>query len=338
MTYQEIIKDLKAKQFKPLYFLHGAESFYIDKISDWIEANALNDAEKGFNQSILYGKEVDARQVIDTASRFPMMSQFQVVILKEAQDMRSFEGLATYVEKPVPTTIMVIAFKHKSFKKFNTKFGKTLKKNAVVFESKPIYDNKVPDWIMSHLKTKKLTIKPQVAALIGEYLGTDLSKISNELEKLSLNLPKGTEVTVELVEKHIGISKEYNVFEFQRALAAKDILKTNKIVKYFAANEKKHPLVMVTGTLYTFFSKVFMLQHLKRKKTPQSEILSTLGMRSDWFLRDYSLAANKYSLGQIERVLHLLKEYDLKSKGVEHNATGTEPGALVKEMAWKILH
>lgn len=336
MTHQDILKDLKKKEYQPLYFLHGEEPFYIDMISDFIEKNVLGDAEKGFNQTILYGKEIDAQAVIDTASRYPMMSPYQVILVKEAQEMKTLDKLISYVEKPVKTTILVIAHKHKSFKKFNTKFGKALKKHAIIFESKKLYDNKVPDWIMSYLKSKKLIIKPQVAALIGEYLGTDLSKISNEMDKLALNLAANTEVTAEVVEQQIGISKEYNVFEFQKALAARDVLKANKIVNYFAANERKHSLVMITGVLYNFFSKVYMLHHLKRK--PGADILKTMGLRSDWFLKDYNLSASRYSLLAVENILHTLREYDLKSKGVDFNSTGSEPGALLKEMVYKILH
>lgn len=335
MTHQEILKGLKSKEYAPIYFLHGEEPFYLDLISDFIEKKVLSDAEKGFNQTILYGKEIDYQAVLDTANRYPMMSPYQVLIIKEAQEMRTLEMLLPYVQNPVKTTILVIVYKHKSYKKFNTKFGKAVKKQAVLFESKKLYDNKVPDWIMSYLKSKKLIINPRVAGLIGEYLGTDLSKVSNEMDKLALNLEPGTEVTADIVEQQIGISKDYNVFEFQKALAARDAFKANKIVNYFKANERKHPLVMMTGVLYNFFSKVYMLHHLKRK--PGADILKVLGLRSNWFLKDYQMAASRYNLQSVENILHLLKEYDLKSKGVDFNATGSEPGALLKEMVYRIL-
>ena len=336
MTYQEILKDLKNKNYKPIYFLHGKEAFFIDKVTDYVENKILSEAEKGFNQTVIYGKEADPKTVIDTASRYPMMAPYQVLLLKEAQEMKGFDLLKPYFENPVATTIFVISYKHKNFNKFNTKFGKAIKANSVVLESKPLYDNKVPDWITSYLKSKGLTISPKSAALIGEYLGTDLSKISNELDKLALNLSKGENVTDDAIERNIGISKEYNVFEFQKALAGKDVLKANRIVNYFASNERKHSPVMITAVLHGFFTKVYMLHHLKGKGS--AEVLKTLGLRSDWFLKDYKLATSKYSLSKTEDVLNILKEYDLKSKGVDFNATGSAEGALIKEMVYRILH
>ena len=336
MTYQEILKDLKAKNYKPIYFLHGKEAYFIDKIVDYVENNILSDAEKGFNQSVIYGKEADPKTVIDTASRYPMMAPLQVVLLKEAQDMKGFDLLKPYFENPVKTTVLVISYKHKAFNKFNTKFGKSVKAGSVVLDSKELYDNQVPDWISAYLKTKKLTIKPKSAALIGEYLGTSLSKISNELDKLALNVPAGSEVTDDAIEQNIGISKEYNVFEFQKALAGRNVLKANRIANYFAANEKKHSPVMVTAMLHGFFAKVYMLHHSRGASS--AEVLKTLGLRSDWFLKDYKLAASNYSLGKTEQVINILKEYDLKSKGVDFNATGSADGALIKEMVYRIIH
>ena len=265
-----------------------------------------------------------------------MMAPFQVLLLKEAQQMKDFDQLQPYFEKPVATTIFVITYKHKNFNKFNTKFGKAIKANSVVLEAKPLYDNKIPDWILGYLKAKKLTISPKSAALIGEYLGTDLSKISNELEKLALNLSEGATVTDEAIEKNIGISKEYNIFEFQKALASKNILKANRIVNFFASNERKHSPVMITAVLHGFFTKVYMLHHLRGKGS--NEVLKTLGLRSDWFLKDYKMAAANFSLKQTENILNILKEYDLKSKGVDFNATGSAAGALIKEMVFRILH
>lgn len=326
-----------------MYFLHGGEPYFIDSIADYIEANALTDAEKGFNQTILYGKDTEHLAVVDNARRYPMMSQRQVVMLKEAQEMKSLPKLLSYIENPSPTTVLVICHKHKKLN-LNSKFGKMLKAKAVILEAKPLYDNQVPDWITTYLRAKKLKISPKAAALTAEYLGTKLSKVANELDKLAINLEAGTEVTDKHIEENIGISREYNIFELQRALAARDILKTNRIVNYFISNPKKNPLVLVIGTVYNFFSKVYMYHFVKNEH--ESEILKKLGLRSNWFLKEYRGAAAKYPKPHTERVISILREYDLRSKGI-HLSTRTAdkemgeqtPEAeLLKEMVWRILH
>lgn len=335
LDYQQIIKQLKQKEYAPIYLLHGEESYYIDQVTDFIEQQVLSESEKAFNQTIVYGKDVDAKTLIDTCARYPMMASHQVVILKEAQSMRTLKDLVLYVENPVPTTIFVICHKHKKLP-FNTKLGKALKKKATVLEAKRLYDNQVPDWIAQYLKSKKLRIKPEAAALVGEYLGTNLSKISNELEKLVINLQEGTEVTTQHIEQHIGISKDYNVFELQRAIGSRDIIKANRIVNYFTANSRKHPMPVIVGAFYNYFSKVLMLHAVS--KSPEAEVLQVLGLRSGYFLREYKHTAQQFPPQKTKQVIHLLKEYDLKSKGVDFNATNAEDGALLKELVWKILH
>ncbi|HMR42589.1 MAG TPA: DNA polymerase III subunit delta [Saprospiraceae bacterium] len=336
MTHQEILKSLQQKIYRPVYFLHGEEPFFIDLISNYIESNVLEEAEKSFNQTILYGKETDHLTVLDNARRYPMMSPYQVVILKEAQEMRDLEELTKYLEKPLDSTILVIAYKHKSYNKFNGKFGRLLREKAVILESKKLYDNQVADWIIQYMKAKNYQLAANVAALIAEYLGTDLSKIVNELEKICLNVPAGATITLVQVEENIGISREFNIYELQSALAAKDIGKTMRIVQHFAANERKNPLVLIIGSLSGFFTKLYMLHFVKNR--PEAEILKTLDLRSAWFLKDYTLAAKQYNLAKTESILQLLKEYDLRSKGVETNTTNIPEGALLKELAWKILH
>ena len=335
MTYSQIITDLKKKEYKPVYFLHGNESYFIDAIADFIEKKVLSDGEKSFNQTILYGKETEFKQVVDTARRYPMMAPYQVVILKEAQEMRTLKQLVTYVEKPAETTILVICHKHKRFDS-RTKLGKVLKKNAVLFESKKLYDNQLPDWIHNYLKTKGFTIKPNATALIAEYLGTNLSKVANELDKLAINLPKGTDITQQHIQNNIGISKDYNVFELQKALGQKQVTKVNRIIKYFGANPKKNPMVMMVGSLYNYFSKIYMLHFLRHAGDP--DILSALKLRSSFFLREYKAAARKYSKPQTEQVLSILKEYDLKSKGVDNNTMSNPDSELLKEMVYRILN
>lgn len=335
MTYQQIRQDLKKGNFQPIYFLHGQESYFIDVIVDFIDENVLDEGQKAFNHTVLYGKETDHKMVVDVARRFPMMAPYQVVLLKEAQEMRSLKDLQSYIENPSPTTILVIAHKHKKLN-LNSKFGKALKAKAVVLDAKPLYDNQVPDWIASFLKSKKLKIDMGNAQLISEYLGADLSKIANELEKLAINLSPGATITTEDIERNIGISKDYNVFELQRALGGRDAQKVNRIVQYFIANPKKNPLPMVMGALYNYFSKVYMLSFLKRSS--ESEILKTLSLGSAFFLKDYRLAMRNYRRSDLEQIIHVLREYDLKSKGVDYSSTGKEEGGLIKEMCWKILH
>lgn len=257
--------------------------------------------------------------------------------------MKSLPQLLSYVESPSPTTVLVLCYKHKKLN-LNSKFGKSLKKNAVVLEQKPLYENQVADWIVNYLKGKKLEIGPKAAELTAEYLGTNLGKITNELDKLAINLPAGIEVTDKHIEENIGISREYNIFELQRALAGRNVLKANRIVKYFISNPKKNPLVLVIGTVYNFFSKVYMYHFVKNQS--EQEVLRTLGLRSNWFLKEYRGAAQKFSKQKTEQVLSLLKEYDLRSKGIHlsqstaDKETGeqTPEAELLREMVWRILH
>ncbi len=335
MEFDQILKELRNKQYRPIYFLHGLESYFIDEIAHYIEKNVLSESERAFNQTILYGKDVDHMAVVDTARRYPMMSSHQVVILKEAQDMRSLSELLSYVVKPMESTILVICHKHKRFN-FNSNFGKALKKHTLVFESKPLYDNQVPAWITSYLKKKKLKITPKASELIAEYLGTDLSKVANELDKLAINLPPDTEVNGQHIEANIGISKDYNIFELQRALGQRDVLKANRIINYFAANPKKNPMPVLIGALYGYFSKVYMYH--AAKNLPEKELLSTLQLRSGYFLKEYRASARNFPPAQAEKAITLLKEYDLKSKGVGYNSTGKPEGELMKELVWRLLH
>ena len=335
MTFSQILNDLKKKQYQPVYFLHGNESYFIDAIADYIEKNVLSDGEKAFNQTVLYGKEIEFKQVVDTARRYPMMAPYQVVIIKEAQEMRTLKELVTYVEQPAQTTILVICHKHKRFDS-RTKLGKALKKKAVIFEAKKLYDNQLPDWIHNYLQDKGFTIKPAATALIAEYLGTDLSKVVNELDKLAINLPKGTNITQQHIQNNIGISKDYNVFELQKALGQKQVTKVNRIIKYFGANPKKNPMVMLVGSLYNYFSKIYVLHFLGNSNDQAMQ--KALRLSSSFFLREYKASAHNYPKRQTEKVLAILKEYDLKSKGVDNNTMSNPDSELMKEMVWRILN
>ncbi len=335
MEFEKIIQEIKNGKFRPIYFLHGPESYFIDQITDLIEEHALTESEKAFNQTIFYGKEADHLAVVDTARRYPMMAERQLVIVKEAQDMKGLKDLKSYVERPAETTILVLCHKHKKFN-FNSSFGKLLKSKTLVFEAKSLYDNQMPDWIINYLKSKHLKINPVAANLIAEYLGKNLAKVANEMEKLVINLEKGAEVNEQVIEENIGISKDYNLFELQKALGKREVVKVNKIVQYFAANPRKNPIQVVIGSLTTYFSKIYILHFVAKKG--EKEILEALKLRSAFFLREYKAAAKNFSLPQTEKVIHLLKEYDLKSKGVGYNSVGKKDGALLRELVWRILH
>lgn len=334
MTFEAALKDIEAGQFRPLYLLHGQESYYIDRLAAAIEANALTESERAFNETILYGKDLEPQTVIDTARRYPMMAARQLVVIREAQEMRNLKDLESYVENPADTTVLVICHKHKKLP-LNTKLGKALSAKAVVFESKPLYDNKVPAWISNYLADHNYRVAPDASALLAEYLGTELSKIANELDKLMLNLPKGSTVDTQAVERLVGISKDYNVFELQKALGLKDRVKAFRIVNYFTANPKKNPLPVVLGSLYGYFSKLYVFSEVARQSEP--DILQALGLRSGFFLREYRAAARHYDRRGAEAVISILREFDLKFKGVDFNTTTTKEGELLKEMVWRIL-
>lgn len=335
LTFSEILSDLKKKQFKPLYFLHGTEPFFIDAISDYIEKNALSEAEKAFNQVVLYGGEVDHIAVIDYARRYPMMAPFLVVILKEAQEMKDLKELAKYAQQPLQSTILVISHKHKSFN-INTKFGKLLQEKGLVFESKRLYDNQLVSWITEHVKTLHLKISPSAAELLAEYLGTDLSVVARELGKLSLHLQAETEITPRHVETYVGISREYNVFELQKALSLRDRSKASRIMQNFIANPKSNPFIMTVASLAGFFTKVYMLHFIKNES--DQVVQKKLGLRSTYALRDYRAALRNYPLAKTEQIIGELKKYDLMAKGVDFNTVGKGDGELLKELIWKILN
>lgn len=350
MTHHQILTDLKNKKFAPVYFLTGSEPFFVDQICDFFENHLLSEGEKSFNFTLRHGRDtikrtgkqggtyteaLDFQTIYNDLTRLPMMSPYQLVILKEAQEFKDLQKLSGYIEKPSPTTIFVICWKHKRFNA-NSKFGKIVKAKTVYFSGKKLWDNEVPDWISSELRTRKLRINPRAANLMAEYLGTDLSKISNELEKLKINLPEGTEVTGKHVEEFIGISREYNIFELQKAIGKRDVIKTNRIINYFISNPKKNPLVLIIGTLFNYFSKIYMFHYLKNAN--EKEVMSKLNLRSSYILKEYRSTVKHYSFPKTMEVLNILKEYDLKSKGVGFNNVAKPEGELLKEMTWRILH
>jgi DNA polymerase-3 subunit delta len=333
ITYEEIISDLKKRIFKPVYFLAGEESFYIDRISDYIEENVLPEAERSFNQVILYGEDTSVAAIIDTARRFPMMSSHQVVIVKEAQSLRKIEDFLFYLEKPQPSTILVINYKYKAVDK-RTKFYKALSTHAVYYESARLRDYQIPGWIERYLMAEGIKTDPNASAMLTEYLGTDLHKIVNELNKLLITLPTDKPViTTSLIEKNIGISKDYNNFELQKAVGEKNILKANRIVRHFAGNQKDNPITLSIASLFSFFSKLLTYHYLTDKS--KNNVAAALKI-NPYFVREYELSATKYSLAKTVQVIALLRTYDMKSKG--YGDLSSEAGDLLKELVFKIMH
>lgn len=332
MNSEDILKSLRAKQYKPVYFLMGEEPYFIDQVSDYIEQNVLDEGEKEFNQTILYGREVDVLSIISAARRFPMMAEHQVIIVKEAQNIRDIEALQPYIEKPLDSTILVICYKYKTLDKRKT-FTKKVNEKGIVLETKKLYADKIPAWITAYLKPKNYGIQPKAAVMLAEYLGNDLSRIVNELEKLSITVKPGSEITPGDVSSNIGISKDFNVFELQEALGRKDILKVNLIAKFFAANPKDNPLIVTLATLFGFFSKI-LVYHYLQDKSPRS-VAEALKI-NPFFTKDYESAARHYSARQSMDAIGLIREFDLRSKGVEGGSASD--GELLKELLFKIMH
>ncbi len=333
--YQPILAALQKGQYRPLYFLHGAEPYFIDLVSGFIEENALQPHEKAFNLTVLYGRDTHAGQVIDQARRYPMMAERQVVIVKEAQDMKDLKSLEPYFERPSPTTVLVLCHKHKPFQT-KTKLAKAIESNGVLFEAKKLYDNQLAAWIQAHAAQIHLQVDAAAADLLAEYLGTDLSLVVHELEKLAIQLDRGAKVDTALVESHIGISREYNVFELQKALAFRQGDRIVRITHHFAANPRKHPLVMVISSLAAFFAKLLMFHALRQ--LPDQQVVAAMGLRSAFALADYRAASTVFPPARTAQVIHLLHRYDLMSKGVDFNLSGTEEGELLRELIWRIVH
>jgi len=336
MTFQNILSDLKNRKFRPVYLLHGEESYYIDAVSQYIEKNVLSEAEKSFNQTIVYGKDTDFMTIVNNAKRYPMMSDVQVVMVKEAQHLEwnkaGVDLLSTYLENPLPSTLLVFCYKYGKFDK-RKKIYKLFEKNGVCLESAKMYDNKVAPWITDFARDAGHKIHPAAASLMAEYLGTDLSKVVNELEKIFLNVPSNREITTEDVQNNIGISKDYNVFELNKALAYKDVLKANQIVDYFIANPKSNPAPVVLGALGTYFTKVLKFHYAEDKSKPALSKL--IGVHS-FFVDEYLVAGRNYSKWKTFQVLSLLREYDLKSKGVD--TASNDFGPILKELVFRIMH
>tara|TARA_B100000809_G_scaffold72228_1_gene69925 strand:- start:6398 stop:7399 length:1002 start_codon:yes stop_codon:yes gene_type:complete len=329
---RDIVSDIKKGNIKPIYFLMGEEPYYIDKISDFIEENILDEADKGFNQQVMYGRDASIEDIVSSAKRYPMMAERQVLIIKEAQDLsRNIEKLVSYAENPQPTTVLVLNYKYKKLDK-RKKLHKAIAKSGLIYESKKLYENQVSDWIRRVLGGKKYQIEIKAAQMLVEFLGTDLSKISNELDKLMIILPKETIINDKHIEDNIGISKDFNNFELRKAVGEKSIVKSNRIINYFVENPKNNPLVMTISLLNSFFTQLLLFHGLKDKS--KSSVAKTLGV-NPYFVDEYFIAARNYPMRKVAQVIAFLREADVRSKGVGANQTHED---ILKELLFKILH
>jgi DNA polymerase-3 subunit delta len=333
---EEVIKmlnDIKAGNIKPIYFLMGDEPYYIDIVSNFIEKKVLSEEEKGFNQTVLYGRDVTIEDIIATAKRYPMMAERQVVIVKEAQDLsRTIDKLESYADKPMPSTVLVICYKYKTLDK-RKKLIKVLGKNGLVFESKKLYENQVGDWIKRILASKKYTIEPKAAAMLVEFLGTNLSKINNELEKLQIILPKGSVITPKDIEENIGFSKDFNVFELRKAIGERNQLKAYTIAENFANNPKENPIVVTTSLVFGFFIQLLKYHGLK-DKSPKN-VAVVIGV-NPYFLKEYDVALKNYPMKKVSQIVASLRDIDVKSKGVGVSAMSNSD--LLREMLYHIFN
>ncbi|MEP7323433.1 MAG: DNA polymerase III subunit delta [Saprospiraceae bacterium] len=332
MEAEELIHLLQTGQRKPLYLLHGEEPYFIDQISGFIQDQVLTETEQVFNQRIFYGRDTDYKTVIDEASQYPMMSDWRLVIVREAQDMKTFSELESYFEKPVPSTMLVLCYKYKKVDQ-RTKAAKALKQNGIIFESKKLYDNQLPGWILNESKQHGVRLLPDAAHLLAEYLGNDLGAIAQNLDKIKLSALPDQPVTAQDLEPIVGIHKEYNVFELHKALGMKDKKKIYQIIDYFEANPKSNPMVMTVASLFGYFSKLYVAK--SGGHTNDKDLMAALQLKSSFFLKEYKDALRQYTLNQLENILFLLREYDLKSKGV--NSKVSDEGQLCKEMVSRMI-
>jgi len=333
LTDKQLIAELKAGHYKPVYLLTGEENYYIDVVSDFFEEHVIDPSLRDFDQSVVYGRDVDMATVVSTVKRYPMMSPVHLVIVKEAQDIdiRQWDVLTAYLQQPSPQGVLVLCYRHKKLDK-RTAVYKAIDKAGIVYESPRIFDNQVPSWISREVAAHGYGITDKAAAMLAENLGTDLGKVANELGKLYPLLPPNGTIDEQLVEDQTGISKDYNIFELQKAIGRRDVMMCNRIVNYFAANPKKNPIQMLLPQLYSYFLKVMFYHQLENK----SDAAKVLGCPPT-FVQDYAVAARNYPLGKLATCIGYLYETDLRSKGVRNSGNVTD-GELLKELVFKIIH
>jgi DNA polymerase-3 subunit delta len=332
ISFENLLADLKNRIYHPVYLLHGEEPYFIDAISDYIAGHVLSEQEQEFNQTVVYGKDSDVLTLIGQARRYPMMANYQVLIVREAQELEDFEKLQPYIENPLTSTILVLCYKYGKIDGRKTLY-KAIEKTGIIFHSARLFDNRVPDWIESYLRRQKLSISPKAALLLTDFLGAELGKIVNEIQKLMINLPEGAVIDEDCVEKNIGISKDFNVFELQKALARKDVVKANRIALYFGSNPKENPAVKIIPMLSSFFTKILTFHYLPDKST--NTAAAALGI-NPYFVAEYQQAARSFPLARTVEIISLLREFDLKSKSI--GSPGIPDGELMKELIFRMLH
>ena len=328
----KVLQDWKNKKYVPIYWLEGEEVYYIDKLVQYAETTILTDDEKSFNQTILYGKDSDWAQVVNACRRYPMNSEKQLVIVKEAQYLKDIEKLEPYFDKPLASTILIIAYKDKKVDA-RTKFAKKIKDNHTLLSFKKLYENQLPEWANSMIQAKGYTIKSKALLLLTDHVGNDLNRLENEIDKLIINLTTTKEITDDHIEKYIGISKEYNVFELQSAIATKNMAKATQIIQYFENNPKSGPIHQLLPTLYSYFAKLFLLCTVMGND--DRTIAAAVGI-APFLLKEYKQAAKTYQYNGVEKAILLLQHYNLKSLGID-NSSATD-AALMKEMVFKIIY
>ncbi len=336
VTYESVMHDLKARDFKPIYYLMGDESYYIDKISDWIAENVLQPEEKDFNQTVLFGSDVNASQIVDAAKRYPMMSEYQVIIVKEAQNVKNVEPIEKYLKAPMSSTILVMCHKNGTIDGRKREYVKAIQQAGVLFESKKLRERDLPSFIEQYLKGREASIDPKSTQMIADAIGADLSRLTGELDKVLLSLPESDRrVTPQVVEDQIGVSKDYNAFEFRDAIVNRNILKVNQIIKYFDENPKAGGLYALLPMMFSYFQNL-MLSYYCPQKGSQEALAQWLDMKSPWGARDYITGMRNYSGMKVMQIISKIREIDAKSKGLDN--PNTAPGELMKELIFFTLH
>ena len=336
MTYNSVMKELKERQFKPVYYLMGDEPYYIDKISDWIAENVLQPEERDFNQTILFGSDVNASQIVDTAKRYPMMSEYQVLIVKEAQNIKNTEPLEKYFKQPMRSTILVMCHKNGKIDGRKAGYVKAIREAGVLFESAKLRDRDLPAFIEHYLKAREATIDPKSTQMIADAIGADLSRLTGELDKVLLSLPEESKrVTPQVVEDQIGVSKDYNAFELRDAIVNRNVLKANQIIKYFDENPKAGGLYALLPMVFNYFQNL-MLAYYCPQKNSQEALAQWLDMRSPWGARDYMTGMRNYTGMKVLQIISKIREIDAKSKGLDN--PNTPSGELMKELIFFTLH
>ena len=334
-TFQSIIHDLKSRKFSPIYVLMGDESYYIDQISDYIATHVLSPEERDFNQTVCFGSDVNAIQVTDMARRYPMMSEYQVIIVKEAQNIRSLDALEKYLKNPVKSTILVWCHKNGKIdaRKKVVGLAQTV---GVVFESQKLRDYQLPEFIQNYLKQKKVSIDPKSCQMIADHIGADLNRLTSELDKVLISLPSDNlRVTPEIVEEQIGVSKDFNAFELRNAIVQRDVFKANQIIKYFDNNPKAGSLYSFLPLLFSYFQNLMIAYYAPQKNTEQG-IATALDLRSSWGAKDFLIGLKNYSARKTMEIISKIRDTDAKSKGLDNSNTGV--GDLIKELIFFILH